>query len=742
MRKIWELIRYDARRVFTNVISLVVCVGMIVVPCFYAWFNIAGSWDPYGNTKNLKVAVANADGGYTSELIPVSLNMGERMTSELRESTSIGYTVTSEEDAVEGVRSGKYYAAVVFPENFTRDLLSGFADSASAPRVSFYQNDKESAIGKIVTGKASTAIQQDIDESFAHALTTVGGGVLDELVGYLDDEHMTELAGRLDGAIDEAQRGLQDTAASVRGFEDILASTQALLGSGADASTGSLSATLAAGNGLRQSAGDVRGLGTSVDGTVDAVNSALSDGAAGLSGVSDQIDHAFELAGTQTDKMADGLRQAAGAVDANVSGLNELLAKLANVDTTLRIADDRLPEDSYLHDVLQPLISSVGALQDSVRDAIDGQTELSAQLTKTADDLVAGKATAETARAQLQGSVQAAKDALGSVQDAYEKDVRGSLGNLADTLESTAGEANGVSASISATLSSLRGTADSAASSVAEAASGVASGAQSLDEAAAKLGELHGRLSAALASDDVAQVRTILASGADSLAEFISAPVTVDRTAVYQLDNNGSGMAPFYTTLAIWIGGVVLCALVKANPSEKCMGLLGLKPGQAYLGRLVFFVVLALMQSTLILLGDLYFLQVQCANPLLFLLAGWAASFVFVNIIYALTASFGDVGKAVAVLLMVIQVAGSGGSFPVQMLPGGFQAVYPFLPFVHSENAMRAAMFGLYGNDFWVELGLLLSYVVVSLVVGLGLRRPALRLTEWMERKLESTKVM
>ena len=169
----------------------------------------------------------------------------------------------------------------------------------------------------------------------------------------------------------------------------------------------------------------------------------------------------------------------------------------------------------------------------------------------------------------------------------------------------------------------------------------------------------------------------------------------------------------FVMLLAIWIGGVVLCALVKANPSEKCMGLLGLKPGQAYLGRLVFFVVLALMQSTLILLGDLYFLQVQCANPLLFLLAGWAASFVFVNIIYALTASFGDVGKAVAVLLMVIQVAGSGGSFPVQMLPGGFQAVYPFLPFVHSENAMRAAMFGLYGNDFWVELGLLLSYVVV-----------------------------
>ena len=179
MRKIWELIRYDARRVFTNVISLVVCVGMIVVPCFYAWFNIAGSWDPYGNTKNLKVAVANSDDGYASELIPVSLNMGERMTSELRESTSIGYTVTSEEDAVEGVRSGKYYAAVVFPENFTRDLLSGFADSASAPRVSFYQNDA----GAFMVSMAEKGEKADVvfmdppragsDEAFLSSVVTL-----------------------------------------------------------------------------------------------------------------------------------------------------------------------------------------------------------------------------------------------------------------------------------------------------------------------------------------------------------------------------------------------------------------------------------------------------------------------------------------------------------------------------------------------------------------------------------------
>lgn len=103
MSKIWSFIKRDARRLHLNVISLVVIVGIIVVPTFYAWFNIAGSWDPYGNTDNLKVAVANCDAGYSSDLMPVEINFGDRVEAELRESTSIGYTFTSEEDALEGV---------------------------------------------------------------------------------------------------------------------------------------------------------------------------------------------------------------------------------------------------------------------------------------------------------------------------------------------------------------------------------------------------------------------------------------------------------------------------------------------------------------------------------------------------------------------------------------------------------------------------------------------------------------
>jgi putative membrane protein len=124
------------------------------------------------------------------------------------------------------------------------------------------------------------------------------------------------------------------------------------------------------------------------------------------------------------------------------------------------------------------------------------------------------------------------------------------------------------------------------------------------------------------------------------------------------------------------------------------------------------------------------------------MLMGLLASLEFINIIYSLSASFGDVGKAIGVLFMVIQVAGSGGTFPVEMLPKVFQSLYSFLPFVYSENAFRAAMFGTYGTDWLQAMGTLALYLVPALLLGLVLRKPLVPVNEWMEEKLEETKLM
>ena len=752
MQRFFAFVKRDAEHVFASVISLVVCVGMVVVPSFYAWFNIAGSWDPYGNTGNLKVAVANSDAGYTGELIPMSLNMGERMTSSLVESTSIGYTMTSEDEAIEGVQSGKYYAAIVFPEDFTTDMMSVLSSSATKPKVLFYQNEKANAIAQIVTNKASTAVQQDIDESFASSVTSVGAGVLEDLTNYLDDDQLAEFTGKLNSAVTDAQKGLQETASTTRSFASILDSASSLLGNGTGGASDSVKATAEVGDGLRETAGDVRSLSSAVDGATGSVNKALASSSASMDKVKASIDDAFSDAGDAAGASQAALESAAGTVDTQVAELDKLLDALGQTDTLTKTwyeswdngADPGFTgQIGVSRDDVYSAYVTVDGLNSSVRSLRASLADLSAGLRKTAGDVGTASGAAADSKQQLDDLVDKAKSGITSVQGDFEGDLRQSLGDLASKIDSAASDADAIGSSISSTLDAVNGTAASASKDLDDTKTSVSSAADSLDEAATMLGDLTSALDGALATGDMGTIRAILSGGSTALADFIAEPVSIDRDAIYPIENNGSAMAPFYTTLAIWIGGVVIAALVKCKPSEDALRETGAKPRHAYLGRMVFFVLIGFAQTLLILLGDLFFLGIQCEHPVLFVLAGMMASFVFVNIIYALTASFGDVGKAIAVVLMVIQVAGSGGTFPVQMLPQGFfQAAYPWLPFVHSENAMRAAMFGVYNGDFWGELAMLAAYLVPALLLGLLLRKPVVRLNDWIEEKIESTKLM
>lgn len=136
-----------------NAIAWIVILGLSVVPSLYAWFNIAASWDPYSNTGSLKVAVANVDAGYEGELLPISINLGEQVVSGLRENNQLDWVFTDSQKAVEGVKSGKYYAAIVIPETFSNDMMSLFSDDVEHSDILYYLNEKENAIAPKVTDK-------------------------------------------------------------------------------------------------------------------------------------------------------------------------------------------------------------------------------------------------------------------------------------------------------------------------------------------------------------------------------------------------------------------------------------------------------------------------------------------------------------------------------------------------------------------------------------------------------------
>ena len=709
-KRVGAFVRRDARHLRRGVVALVALVGMVAVPSFYAWFNIAGSWDPYGNTDNVRVAVASEDAGYSGELVPVSVNLGERVLLELQASETIDYVVTSADDAVEGVRSGEYYAAIVLPEDFSRGLMTMLSDRPERPQVRFYQNEKENAIASIVTGKAEDAVLADIDRGFAHAVTAVGAGALEELGRALDSDEVAGAAGRLDAAVADASGALRGSAEDARRLAGLLTSAEGLVESGADTASAALSPTVDAGGILRETAEGLGDAGDALDGAADSVGGALSSATSSLDDVGAAIDDAFDAASAQQGRIQEGLADAESALGDQIALLDRLTSSLSQADALLAQLQEGLGEGSAAAERVGALRSILSGLSETAGQVRSELQDLSEGIEQTRGDLASGAANAETARAELAGLLADARDAV--------------QGDLA------------------ATLAAVEGASADAAGSLGDAAGAIEDTAGRLDAAADRLDGLHARLRAALESSDVDQMRSILSSGAGALADFMASPVSVERTAVFPVENNGSAMTPFYTTLAIWIGGVVLAALVRATPSAAALAETGCSHAEAYLGRLALFCALGVAQAALIAGGDLAFLGVQCEHPVLFVLACLASSVVYVNLIFSLTASFGDVGKAVAVVLMVIQVAGSGGTFPPQMLPPAFQALYQWLPFVHSEGALRAAMFGLYGLDYWRELAVLLAYLVPALLLGLVVRRPVIRLGEWFERRLEDTRLM
>ena len=353
--------------------------------------------------------------------------------------------------------------------------------------------------------------------------------------------------------------------------------------------------------------------------------------------------------------------------------------------------------------------------------------------------LPSATADASTLKKELDDLLARGTASVNSVKTSYEQNVKSSLDGLATNLDSTSSSLVNLLGQVDNSvkqISSVTGSASTDLSTVKEALEQTVS---LLNESSEKLQKVSTTLSTD-GSDGVQMLENILAEDPQTIGAFLAAPVSLNETKIYPIENYGTAMAPFYSTLAIWVGAVVMAAMLKVNVSESVVKKLsGAKPHQLYFGRQLLFVCIGLLQSGLICLGDLYFLGIQCEHPFLFLVTGWFTSFVYVNLIYALTVSFGDIGKAVAVVLMVMQVAGSGGTFPIQCAPKFFQAVYPLLPFTHSMNAMRECVAGFYGMNYVKELGYLGIFLILSLLLGLLLRKPVIKLNDAFTEKLEST---
>ena len=728
MSTIWHLIRRDLRRATSNVMAIIVVFGLVIIPSLVTWFNVIASWDPFSNTSSLKIAVASADEGYQSDLVPIRLNLGEQVLSALRGNDQLDWVITTEDDAVDGAKSGEYYAALVLPKSFSADMMTFYVDGAETTDIAYYTNQKKNALAPKITDQGAEGVSAQISEVFTKTLGEIALGVMSSVSDYLTDDDTQAALARLESRVAAVSTQLRSGAGTADMFTALIETSLPLVDSASAlvAATGASfdDASDAAGGGLEAA----KSLNSTLGSAAQSLAAAIASTIDGYTAVGDSIDDLFTQAGTLSASQAAALDTTAEAVQQQIDGYT---AVRDDLDTNVR---PLLPETAQdgLDDVIARIDDAI-ARQQSVHDA----------LVQAADDIEAGAASAQESHNRITAALEGAQAAIEDAKTSYEESLKPKLDQLSSTLATIGSDIDGIREDLGSASSRLSGASGDVRSVLQGGAETTAGISEALTSTADKLDELQSALAKAADTGDFSEISEVIGADPAVLATSLAEPVRVDRIAVFPVAAFGAAMVPLYTILALWVGALLMTVAVRVDVNAETLpGEPEPTPTQKYLGRYGVFAVLGLAQSTLLLLGLELFVQIQAVHPLLLLLAGWVTSVVFTLIIYTAVVAFGNAGKALSVLLLVIQISGSGGAYPLQLLPQWFQSISPFLPATHAINAMRSAIAGVYAGDYWISLGLLAAFIVPALLLGLVLRRPLMSSTKRLSEALESTKLM
>lgn len=714
VKKAFQIFKRDILRLLKNPVALVITIGVCVIPSLYAWYNIVANWDPYGNTANIKVAVANNDQGTSNEYVG-ELNAGDETVSKLKENDQLGWVFTDADTAVEGVKSGEYYAAIIIPDDFSTNLTSMLTGTFTQPQLEYYCNEKKNAIAPKVTDTGAQTVEEQINETF---VATVSETLVEKIQNAADDldAQGAETQGGILENVQRSNQALQDVRDALAGMQKTIATSKEA-GAKADETLSALSGQIPSlVNALDKGDALLASARTSSRNFASSLNTTLSHGLT-------QMGKASSNANVAVGKLSGAISAAGGKVDGALADVQMVINDVNRIIIDIR---EITGIDSGL--VLSALEEQLAELQ-TLKDALQDQST----------DIQNSAGAIAGAVSSLDSATQQGISAMEGVQQDMASTVLPQLSQGMDSFSEVSGDLTGVVASLEPTIAQARGVLAQLTTTLDQASSTMSQADSSLEKLQGTLSTAANDVAALRASESLDKLDEILGASSADLADFMSSPVTLTTKAVYPVSNYGSGVAPFYTNLALWVGGCVLIAIIKLEVDGEGIGAFTATEG--YFGRWLLLVVLGFVQAFIVCCGDLV-LGMQCLRPELFVLAGIFTSFVYVNIIYALASAFKHIGKALVVILVIVQIPGSSGMYPIEMMPGFFQRLHPLLPFTYGISAMRETIGGMYGMDYAINLGVLAVFLAVALFIGVKLRTLMLNLNLLFDKELERTGVM
>lgn len=735
MKNIWKIFTGDLKKLVKQPFALVIIIGLCVIPSLYAWFNIFANWDPYANTGGIPVAVVSLDKDYTRKDGSV-VNMGESVLESLHSNTSVKWIfLDTEEEAQEGVEAGKYYAAIVITDKFTYSMYNVFSDDFENPSLIYYQNQKSNAIATKITDTVAGTLQNTINETFIKvAATTIfeeGNSVSDQMQGdsYVEEfcadlEELNDNLKEYSTMIDTFRAGNDRLEAAITHVNYEIPIMQKKL----DTTTASLNQSS---QNLSSTRDTLSNFSTNVDTSMSTIQTSLED----MKKILDQSKLADDTA-----QMTKDLNKVARDTNTLNGQVNNLLAALIEqrVQGSVSGGDASTGSGSGNTAATDAAIEALKAMQKE----LDMMNTVIGSVLESTDEQAAEKAKVNVNNAMnnLKNVIDSCENSVSNMQGIYKNNLvpqmQKVLTNMSDSLNQVTTLVNTLSNTVQNIGVVMEGVGDAVdgTSESLEQIQGV------VDGISQKLTDLTEQLEGASEEEMMDILVRFLGGDPDSLGAYFASPVTMETIAMYPVATYGSAMTPFYSTLAIWVGSTILVALVKVKASPK--NLKNVQSYQLYFGRYLLFLLLAQIQAAIIVAGDLWLLKVNIVEPGLFFLAASFTATAFSLLIYSLTLAFGDVGKAVCVIVMVLQIAGSSGTFPIELLPDIYQKIYIFFPFPYAITAMREALAGMYGTAYMAALAKLILFMLEGLLIGLVIRIPFVKLNHFVEERMEDTELM
>lgn len=716
MKIILKIFKNDLIGIKKSILTIVLAVGLCILPALYAWFNIFANWDPYANTGNINIAVVNLDKG-SDDGSGNTVNMGQEVLDKLKTQTSIGWIFPdSEADAISGVEAGTYYAAVIIDKDFSSNMYNALTDNFTNPSFTYYENEKKNAVAPKITDTAVSTLKTSINETYVKAISEK---LLSEVskADSDDDKLSTDL-------------GSGSFVTSLQTLDDNLAGYQDLIASIIKANT-----SLKSNDQLKKATDKSSDAIKKAD---SAIDSSLSD---------------MDQTGSSYYQLRDSLQSQIDSIQLDIKSLETSARLLTLKEDSDDIATDlnNIKSDAESLgkklDNVEAFIKSLSVSStDKVKDALDkldsmrSQIETVSNLTdETLDNLDLSRLSAlET---DLSDKLTSVSEAIDTVDSTFSQKIVPDLDNILLNIKEALKNAQNLLRTLNETIASTSGVFDNYKGTLDSMNTSLSDLSDLIGDVRTKIAKAISDINDASDSEAAEMILAFLNGDSEALASFLSKPVTVKEHYYYKIANYGSSMAPFYSVLAIWVGMTILVSLMKVHVNEADF-LKGARPHQLFFGRYLIFFLLSQLQVLIIVLGDLYLLKIQCPHPFAFWAVAAMTGLTFSIFIYALTISFGDIGKALAVVIMVLQIAGSGGTYPIEALPGFFRQVYIFFPFPYAINAMRECIGGMYKHDIIIYLVELSLFILEALVIGLIIRKPFIRIMHFIEKRMEDTQML